>query len=172
LLCLYFCIFVLNDEDKYRYKSISEEENTIESWSSRQWQKNPLQDFQHLESGQAGVYKHRRPSTAASNTTPPMSDAGVNGRRILGGLIDVAGIRDPEPTVGMQVMISETGRAICQAHCFFCPDSEVGKGTIDKVMDGQVQVKWEVGKDGAYLCGKYDQYMLVAATTTSTDVDS
>jgi len=101
-----------------------------------------------------------------------MSDAGADGRLVLGGLVDVAGIRGPEPTVGMQVMISETGRAICQAHGFFCPDSEVGKGTIDKVMDGQVQVKWEGGKDGAYLCGKYDQYMLVAATTTSTDADS
>jgi len=77
-------------------------------------------------------------------------------------IVDSAGIRGPEPRVGLRVTMSADGRAVCAAHGFFCPDGD-GEGTVRAAMGGSVAVDWDCGKRGDYLVGQYNQYMLLVA---------
>ena len=78
-------------------------------------------------------------------------------------LVDATGIGGPQPRKGMRVAMSEAGRVVCKAHGFYCPASADGQGSITKLIGGgqSVKVQWEEGKEGDYLCGKFDQHMLV-----------
>ena len=77
-------------------------------------------------------------------------------------IVDSAGLRGPEPRVGMRVVMSAEGTAICAAHGFFCPNGD-GEGTVSAVMGGTVSVQWDDGQRGDYLVGQYDKHMLLVA---------
>jgi len=95
-----------------------------------------------------------------SDESGKMSDAGL---AAAGRQLRLVGTRGCGPRQNMMVMMSVEGRAICQAHGFSCPEGQADTGKITKVMEGQVEVSWEIGTNGAYLCGKFDKYMLVCA---------
>jgi tetratricopeptide (TPR) repeat protein len=87
-----------------------------------------------------------------------------------GETLDASGIRGPEPRADMRVVMSEAGWNACRAHGFPCPDSRDELGTVIKVLGAgdAAHVRWDGGLEGDWLCGKFDQFMLLSAESAQS----
>ena len=87
-----------------------------------------------------------------------------------GGTLDASGIRGPEPRADMRVVMSEAGWNACRAHGFPCPDSRDELGTVIRVLGAgeAAHVRWDGGLEGDWLCGKFDQFMLLSAESAQS----